>query len=612
MSDAVVAVLQEHKEQERVTARWQESIDAEYAFKPNINVISARLASASAGGTNCFDRLSVQRAVDTADSEMAALSGCTFAPRINRDREAVAKAALAAAADDDVNRTTAELNLTMTRADHLLRLAERQEAAALARRAVSWWHLSGVSSLEKTIEARCAVRSPAIPRAFKRETDARAFKRETDALVFEHEADPPLLHRICSNPGCPFICTDRAVGYCCRACAATPGVHGPRCERRYLRCADPMCDFLCTGVAGAESFCCRSCRKGRGHGPLCRRLHAKLEENEQRAVVQDSQLRALMARIHEMEGRRGVAEEGAAPRHGHECAIVEEAGRFKIRLREESAPQPLPPSTAIAEKSGGARHTVARAIVRLGLEQLEPHLEPPRAPVAADAAPDGAAETMTRHAKGDVLDASDVRSLEQARGEISRLRRVVAARDEAGLQAASKKLREAPEQDSAMSQDMAMLLLHQTAQRRLDRPAVRPTSRLLASDVMMPIEARRRPVRPSKLVRPEDTMEHAHNLMQHMQRKGVAVADDDGTLIGTLNLRDAIKAAETGRAHQHVKVWMRRQVPTVRPNMPFDELSLFLIERSIGCVPVVDERGQLLGLITRADVLRQRGLSTTL
>ena len=107
---------------------------------------------------------------------------------------------------------------------------------------------------------------------------------------------------------------------------------------------------------------------------------------------------------------------------------------------------------------------------------------------------------------------------------------------------------------------------------------------------------------------PEDTMEGAYNLMQRIQRKGVPVADSAGRLMGTLKFRDVVKAAQTGKAQQLVNAWMRREVPTVTPDMPFTELEEFLIERSIGRVPVVDDSGRLLGLITRTDVLRQHNL----
>lgn len=130
-------------------------------------------------------------------------------------------------------------------------------------------------------------------------------------------------------------------------------------------------------------------------------------------------------------------------------------------------------------------------------------------------------------------------------------------------------------------------------------------------------------------VGPEDTMHHAFNMMKRIQRKGIPVVDTDGSLMGMLKFRDVAKAGKTGKSQQLVKAWMRRQVghsflilrgpralsrclllqvPTVSPGMPFNELEEFLIERSIGRVPVVDEQGRMLGLITRTDVLRQHNL----
>ena len=109
-------------------------------------------------------------------------------------------------------------------------------------------------------------------------------------------------------------------------------------------------------------------------------------------------------------------------------------------------------------------------------------------------------------------------------------------------------------------------------------------------------------------VLPEDTMGHALELMRRIERKGAPVVDSNGLLMGMLKYRDVMKADQTGKADQLVKAWMRRQVPTVPPDMRFDELEEFLIERSIGRLPVVDEAGCLLGLVTRTDVLRQHNL----
>uniref|UniRef100_A0A7S4F2N7 CBS domain-containing protein n=2 Tax=Chrysotila carterae TaxID=13221 RepID=A0A7S4F2N7_CHRCT len=110
---------------------------------------------------------------------------------------------------------------------------------------------------------------------------------------------------------------------------------------------------------------------------------------------------------------------------------------------------------------------------------------------------------------------------------------------------------------------------------------------------------------------PDETMEDAWRQMINTHLKGMPVVDEGGKLIGALKYKDVVKAAQAGKAAQRVKAWMRRQVPTIPPDMPFHELEEFLISRSIGRLPVVDDEGKLLGIITRTDVLRQHNLYTS-
>ena len=81
-----------------------------------------------------------------------------------------------------------------------------------------------------------------------------------------------------------------------------------------------------------------------------------------------------------------------------------------------------------------------------------------------------------------------------------------------------------------------------------------------------------------------------------------------GELLGALKYKDVVKAAQRGKQAQRVKAWMRRELPTITPEMPFHELEEFLVSRSIGRLPVVTEEGKLLGIVTRTDVLRQHNL----
>ena len=52
--------------------------------------------------------------------------------------------------------------------------------------------------------------------------------------------------------------------------------------------------------------------------------------------------------------------------------------------------------------------------------------------------------------------------------------------------------------------------------------------------------------------------------------------------------------------------WWR--VATVSPEAPLAELEEILVLRGIGRLAVTNDDGQLLGLVTRTDVLRQRNL----
>lgn len=104
---------------------------------------------------------------------------------------------------------------------------------------------------------------------------------------------------------------------------------------------------------------------------------------------------------------------------------------------------------------------------------------------------------------------------------------------------------------------------------------------------------------------PEDTMEYARQFMQRIEKKGAPVVGEDGKLMGTLKFRDVIKAAQSGKAQQLAKAWMRREMVTVSPGMTFDEVEDLLVAKSVGRLPVVDEEGKILGIITRTDVLRQ-------
>ena len=55
-----------------------------------------------------------------------------------------------------------------------------------------------------------------------------------------------------------------------------------------------------------------------------------------------------------------------------------------------------------------------------------------------------------------------------------------------------------------------------------------------------------------------------------------------------------------------VKAWMKQHIKTVEASMTMAEVEAILLENDVGCIPVVmDGTQQLVGMVTRTDLLRQ-------
>lgn len=91
---------------------------------------------------------------------------------------------------------------------------------------------------------------------------------------------------------------------------------------------------------------------------------------------------------------------------------------------------------------------------------------------------------------------------------------------------------------------------------------------------------------------------------------------EDGRLVGIVSERDLLasslsKSLEFGDRERRtfmksvdVSEVMTGDVICVEPSTPIREAARTMIRQRIGCLPVVDERGEPLGLITETDLLR--------
>ncbi|MBS3984232.1 MAG: CBS domain-containing protein [Selenomonadales bacterium] len=108
---------------------------------------------------------------------------------------------------------------------------------------------------------------------------------------------------------------------------------------------------------------------------------------------------------------------------------------------------------------------------------------------------------------------------------------------------------------------------------------------------------------PVRSVTPDTTMAEAGQLMLRCGHSGLPVTEG-GRLVGIISRRDLDKANHHGLENAPVKGFMSSQVVVVSANASLEEVQRMLITKDIGRLPVVDENGGVIGIVTRTDVLR--------
>jgi acetoin utilization protein AcuB len=97
----------------------------------------------------------------------------------------------------------------------------------------------------------------------------------------------------------------------------------------------------------------------------------------------------------------------------------------------------------------------------------------------------------------------------------------------------------------------------------------------------------------------------ALRLMQDHALHNVPVLDAGRKLVGIVAERDLLLAASHHlQSAIEIAEVMHRSVKTATPDMPIAEAATLMVDNRIGGLPVVDESGHVLGVITETDIFR--------
>jgi len=126
----------------------------------------------------------------------------------------------------------------------------------------------------------------------------------------------------------------------------------------------------------------------------------------------------------------------------------------------------------------------------------------------------------------------------------------------------------------------------------------------LKEQIPQPLTARELMSSPVRTIRPQTTIREAQRILLRYGHSGLSVVDENDQLVGIISRRDLDLALHHGFGHAPVKGYMTRNVKTITPQTSLDQIESLMVTYDIGRLPILDNE-QLLGIVTRTDVLRQ-------
>lgn len=144
---------------------------------------------------------------------------------------------------------------------------------------------------------------------------------------------------------------------------------------------------------------------------------------------------------------------------------------------------------------------------------------------------------------------------------------------------------------SAILKGMEFTQIEQKILAALDKNIKKP---VLAKDIMS---------YPVRVVSEDESIANVSELLKKYGHNGIPIVGLNNELAGIITRKDIDKAIKHGLSHAPVKGFKSRGIVTAGPGATIGDIQDMMIENGIGRVPVV-LKGQILGIVTRKDVLR--------